>query len=85
MLEALSRIEPDDAVLLHGCCHNPTGADLSLDQWRRLADLLISKRALPLIDVAYQGFGDGVDADVAGLRLMADAVDRMVIVIHGLS
>ena len=68
-----------DVILLHGCCHNPSGADLSLDQWQTLADLIKAKGLLPYVDIAYQGLGEGMDEDAAGLRLMADSVPEMVI------
>ena len=68
-----------DVILLHGCCHNPSGADLSLDQWQTLAELIQSKGLVPYVDIAYQGLGEGMDEDAAGLRLMADSVPEMVI------
>ena len=68
-----------DIVLLHGCCHNPSGADLSLDQWQATADLMKAKGLLPFVDIAYQGLGEGMDEDAAGLRLMAGSVPEMVI------
>ncbi|WP_315927981.1 amino acid aminotransferase [Mesorhizobium sp. SP-1A] len=78
MLEALAKAESGDAVLLHGCCHNPTGANLNEAQWTALAGLLADKRLLPFIDIAYQGFGEGLDADAAGLRIVAAKVPEMV-------
>jgi len=68
-----------DVVLLHGCCHNPSGADLSLDQWQSVTDLVLAKGLIPYVDIAYQGLGEGMDEDAAGLRLMANAVPEMVI------
>ena len=68
-----------DVVLLHGCCHNPSGADLSLEQWQATADLIKAKGLLPFVDIAYQGLGEGMDEDAAGLRLMANSVPEMVI------
>lgn len=79
MVEALKQAGPGDVVLLHGCCHNPTGANLTLDQWETLADLAVEKGFLPFVDFAYQGFGDGLDEDAAGLRLMAERVPEMVV------
>ena len=79
LLGGLHLVEPGDVVLLHGCCHNPTGADLDLDQWRTLTDLLGERRAVPLVDLAYQGFGEGLDADVAGLRHMAARLPETLI------
>ena len=71
MLSDLAQTQPGDVVLLHGCCHNPTGANLTLPEWQAVADLLARTGALPMIDIAYQGFGDGLDADAAGVRLLA--------------
>jgi len=79
MIAALSAAEPGDILLLHGCCHNPTGADLDLEQWQAVTDLCLDKQLLPFIDFAYLGFGDGLDDDAAGLRLMASQVPEMVI------
>ncbi len=79
MLEALSGAAPGDAVLLHGCCHNPTGADPSLDQWRAIAELIVARGLVPLIDLAYQGLGAGLEADAAGLRLVMQACDNALV------
>ncbi len=79
MLADLAKIDAGDVVLLHGCCHNPTGANLTLADWQALTDLLILKGATPLVDIAYQGFGDGLEADVAGLRHMAGTVPEMLV------
>jgi aspartate aminotransferase len=68
-----------DVVLLHGCCHNPSGADLTIEQWQATADLINAKGLLPYVDIAYQGLGEGMDEDAAGLRLMANSVPEMVI------
>jgi aspartate aminotransferase len=68
MLGALGQTSPGDIVLLHGACHNPTGVDPSPDLWRRIGDLLEERRLLPLVDLAYQGFGDGLVEDAAGLH-----------------
>jgi len=62
-----------DAVLLHACCHNPTGVDPTVEQWRRLAALISEKRLLPLIDFAYQGFAAGLEEDAAGLRCLLES------------
>lgn len=67
-LEDLRKVPAGDAVLLHGCCHNPSGIDPTPDQWRQVADALEGRGVLPIIDFAYQGFGDGVEEDAAGLR-----------------
>jgi len=74
MLESLNQIPEGDVVLLHGCCHNPTGADLSHAQWDAVIAVLAERRLMPFIDVAYQGFGDGLDDDVYGVR---QAVQRL--------
>lgn len=71
-LAALKRAEPGDVVLLHGCCHNPTGADFSLTQWTSLGDVIVSRKLLPLIDFAYQGFGDSFALDLEGPRTVID-------------
>ncbi len=74
MLESLSSIPKGDVVLLHGCCHNPTGADLTQAQWDSVIDLMVERELVPFIDVAYQGFGDSLIDDVYGLR---QAVSRL--------
>lgn len=66
----LARARKGDLVLLHGCCHNPTGANLTLDQWREVSEILDRTGAVPFVDLAYQGFGDGLDEDAAGTRLV---------------
>jgi aromatic-amino-acid transaminase len=79
MLETLNRGEPGDVALLHGCCHNPTGADLSHEQWREVTEVIASRRLIPLVDIAYQGFGRGLDEDAAGLRGLLAACDEVVV------
>lgn len=79
MLADLSGAKAGDAVLLHGCCHNPTGANLTLPEWAEVAALLEKTGALPLIDIAYQGFGDGIEADAAGVRLIADRLPEVLV------
>lgn len=79
MIKALSAVKAGDVVLLHGCCHNPTGVDPTADQWRAIAELLKDKGALPLIDFAYQGFATDVDADAAGLREVLSICDEVLI------
>ena len=74
MLDALSDAAPGDVALLHGCCHNPTGADLGVDQWTAVATLLRDRGVLPLIDLAYQGLGTGLEEDALGTRIMLDIV-----------
>jgi aspartate aminotransferase len=79
MMECLGQVKKGDVVLLHGCCHNPTGADLSHEQWKAVADIAVKNGFLPFIDVAYQGFGDGIEEDAYGLRLLADSVDELIV------
>jgi aspartate/tyrosine/aromatic aminotransferase len=79
MIEALRSGEPGDIALLHGCCHNPTGADLDEGQWREVAKVVIERGLTPLVDIAYQGFGRGLDEDAYGVRLMLDSCDEVII------
>lgn len=79
MLQALDGANAGDAVLIHGCCHNPCGADLDRAQWQKLADLVVAKGLLPFIDLAYQGFGEGLDEDAYGVRLLAESLDEVII------
>jgi len=79
MLATLGTAEAGDIVLLHGCCHNPTGANLDFEQWAKVTDLVVERGLLPFVDIAYQGFGEGLDADAAGLRLLAAKVPEMVV------
>jgi aromatic-amino-acid transaminase len=79
MLAALERGDPGDAVLLHGCCHNPTGADLSVAQWEAVAETIARRELLPLIDLAYQGLGGGLEEDVVGLRHVLSAVPDVLV------
>jgi len=79
MIAALEAGEPGDVALLHGCCHNPTGADLNEDQWREVVRVVSERGLLPLVDIAYQGFGRGLDEDAFGVRLMLDACDEVII------
>ena len=79
MMEDLSQARAGDVILLHGCCHNPTGANLNMSQWQQVVDLLNTSGATPMIDIAYQGFGDGLQEDAAGTRLVASSVPETVI------
>lgn len=79
MLADLSGVKPGDVVLLHACCHNPTGANLTLPQWAAVADLLQKTGVIPFIDIAYQGFGDGLEEDAAGMRLLASRLPELLI------
>ncbi len=79
MMEALKGARAGDLVLVHGCCHNPTGADLDLDQWRALADLVAERGLVPFVDLAYQGLGNGLEEDAAGARLVVEAASQALI------
>jgi len=79
MVSDLSRAKAGDVILLHGCCHNPTGANLDKQQWKIIIDLLNKNGATPMIDLAYQGFGDGLEEDAYATRLIADSVPETVI------
>ena len=79
MLAALSKGGPGDVALLHGCCHNPTGADLNPVQWTEVTDLCRERGLIPFVDIAYQGFGRGLDEDAAGLRGILSQCDEVVI------
>lgn len=79
LMDDLAQVAAGDAVLLHGCCHNPTGANLSMDQWAQVVDLLSQRGAVPFVDLAYQGFGDGLDADAAATRLIAASFPEVLI------
>ncbi len=73
MLEDLGKLEPGTIVLLHACCHNPTGVDLTAAQWKQVVDLAKERNLLPFIDIAYQGFDQGIEADATAIRLLADS------------
>lgn len=79
MMADLAGVKAGDVVLLHGCCHNPTGANLTLPEWAEVAALLDRAGAVPLVDLAYQGFGDGLEADAAGTRLIAERLPEVLI------
>ena len=79
MLAVLREVPKGDVVLLHACCHNPTGFDLSHDDWKRVLEVVRSRDLLPLIDFAYQGFGDGLDQDAWSTRLFAAEVPELLI------
>ena len=79
MMEDLAEARSGDVILLHGCCHNPTGANLNMSQWQEVVDFLNTSGATPMIDIAYQGFGDGLQDDAAGTRLVASSVPETVI------
>jgi aspartate/tyrosine/aromatic aminotransferase len=79
LMADLAGVAAGDAVLLHGCCHNPTGANLDAAQWAQVAELLAAKGAIPFIDLAYQGFGDGLEADAAATRMIAALFPEVLI------
>ena len=79
MVAALESAATGDIVLLHGCCHNPTGADLDAGQWAKVRSLIAARGLVPFVDIAYQGLGDGLDEDAAGARSVVEAVDEAII------
>ena len=79
MLSALEQASSNDIVLLHGCCHNPSGADLSPEQWRAVTEVAEKRGFLPFIDLAYQGLGVGLDEDAYGARLMAEHLPEVIV------
>jgi aspartate aminotransferase len=81
MLERLDRAAEGDVVLIHACCHNPTGADLDPTQWQALAQLLTRRRLVPFLDLAYQGFAVDLDVDAAGVRLVTEQVPEALVAI----
>ncbi|MEH6577318.1 MAG: amino acid aminotransferase [Amphritea sp.] len=79
MLATLESAAQGDFVLLHGCCHNPSGADLNRDQWLVVAELLERKGLIPFVDIAYQGLGSGLDEDAFGVRMLAERLPEMLV------
>ena len=79
MIAALKAGAPGDVALLHGCCHNPTGADLNEDQWREVIRVVVDRGLIPFIDLAYQGFGRGLEEDAFGVRQALDACEEVII------
>ena len=79
LITDLGRVAPGDVVLLHGCCHNPTGANLNAVEWAAVADVLEARGAIPFIDLAYQGFGDGLEEDAAATRMIAARFPQVLI------
>ena len=76
---AIAEAEPGDAILLHGCCHNPTGIDYTNEQWDEIAPLLAEAKLLPIIDLAYQGLGHGMEEDAYGVRRVAVSVPELLV------
>jgi aspartate aminotransferase len=81
MLDHLSKLPAGAVVLLHACCHNPTGADLEAEHWSALAEVIERRGLLPFVDLAYQGFADDLETDVAGLRLLARRVPQLLLAV----
>ena len=79
MVESVERMRRGDVLLLHGCCHNPSGADLSREQWHVIAELCLRKKVLPFIDLAYQGLSEGLEEDAYGVRLVAEHVPELIV------
>lgn len=79
MLEDLAKVAKGDVVLLHGCCHNPTGANPTAEQWDQMIAVLQDRGAVPMIDIAYQGFGDGLEQDAAATRKVMAAFPEALI------
>ncbi|MGB7240902.1 MAG: amino acid aminotransferase [Sulfitobacter sp.] len=79
MITDLKTARPGDLVLVHGCCHNPTGANLNMTEWQLVVDVLLQTGATPMVDIAYQGFGDGLQDDAAATRLIASLVPECLI------
>lgn len=78
-LQQVKQLGKDDVLLVHGCCHNPSGADLSLNAWQAIAECAQQQGFLPFVDIAYQGLGDGLAEDAKGMQIVAEAVDEMLI------
>ena len=79
MISMLDGARAGDVVLLHGCCHNPTGADLNSDQWADVVRTIAHRGLLPFVDIAYQGLGRGLDEDAAGLHALLDNCDEVIV------
>ena len=79
MLETLRAVPAGDIVLLHACCHNPSGLDPSAEEWQAITDVLVENKLIPFIDMAYQGFVENVDDDAYPIRLMAERVPEMIV------
>lgn len=81
MMQDVGKANAGDIFVLHGCCHNPTGANLDHGQWQDLAEQITAKGIVPLVDIAYQGFGDGIEPDARGLRSLATSLPEMLIAV----
>ncbi|MDA0690086.1 MAG: aspartate/tyrosine/aromatic aminotransferase [Proteobacteria bacterium] len=80
MLGCLQKVSSNEVVLLHGCCHNPSGADLNREQWQAIRDVALKQGFTVFIDLAYQGLGDGLEEDVYGVRLLAESLPELIVV-----
>lgn len=83
LIDGFAKAERGDAVLLQACCHNPLGADFTLEHWRQLAEAVRVRGLIPFLDLAYQGFGDGIEDDVAGARAFLEHAPEAVIAVSG--
>jgi aromatic-amino-acid transaminase len=83
LIAGFARAERGDAVILQACCHNPLGADFTLPQWLRLAEEIAARGLIPFLDLAYQGFGDGIEEDVAGARALLERVPEAIVAVSG--
>lgn len=79
LIKVVETLGKEDVLLIHGCCHNPSGADLSISAWEQISLLAQKNGFLPFIDIAYQGLGDGIDNDTTGLKILVDNVDEVLI------
>jgi len=79
MIECLEGIPSGDVILLHACCHNPTGMDPTLNQWKEIVEVIVKRNLIPFIDCAYQGLANGLEEDAIAIRLMAESVDELII------
>jgi len=79
MLQAVDSARAGDAILLHGCCHNPTGADLTPEQWQELTDSIIKSQLIPIVDLAYHGLGNGLEQDLKATRLIASSCPQTLL------
>lgn len=79
MMDTLKQVPRGDLVLLHACCHNPSGADLTREQWDQIADLCEANGLIPFVDMAYQGFGEGLEEDTYGLRMLSARLPEVVV------
>ena len=79
MLDALAKIPAGDIVLLHACCHNPSGLDPTEDQWQAITDVIVERELVPFVDMAYQGFAKNLDSDAFAVRLLASRVPEMIV------